>query len=80
VRQIAKLKVSLDPYWQASRRILEVIMASLPAGNGQRVKKASVDEVFFDLSHQVHEAAEYGASLEGGCVGGFRWGASRGGG
>ncbi|RKF81923.1 N-acetyltransferase eso1 [Golovinomyces cichoracearum] len=46
-------KVSLDPYRLESRRILKCIKEYLPA-NHQRVEKASVDEVFIDLSAQVH--------------------------
>ncbi|PNS17957.1 N-acetyltransferase eso1 [Sphaceloma murrayae] len=50
--QIATHKVSLDPYRMESRRILAVIKEVLPAT--QRVEKASIDEVFVDLSAQVH--------------------------
>ncbi|KAF2747239.1 DNA/RNA polymerase [Sporormia fimetaria CBS 119925] len=50
---IATDKVSLDPYRQQSRRILRCIKDSLPEKE-QRVEKASVDEVFLDLSAQVH--------------------------
>ncbi|TDZ38385.1 N-acetyltransferase eso1 [Colletotrichum spinosum] len=46
-------KVSLDPYRLQSRRILAVIKDSLPA-QLQKVEKASIDEVFLDLSAQVH--------------------------
>ncbi|OAA60113.1 sister chromatid cohesion protein Eso1 [Cordyceps fumosorosea ARSEF 2679] len=46
-------KVSLDPYRLESRRILALVRAHLPQ-NLQRVEKASVDEVFLDLSAQVH--------------------------
>ncbi|KAH6688902.1 impB/mucB/samB family protein [Plectosphaerella plurivora] len=46
-------KVSLDPYRLQSRRILDVIKEALPA-NLQKVEKASIDEVFCDLSAQVH--------------------------
>ncbi|KAK7743784.1 DNA-directed DNA polymerase eta rad30 [Cytospora paraplurivora] len=46
-------KVSLDPYRLQSRKILSVIKESLPS-NLQRVEKASIDEVFIDLSAQVH--------------------------
>lgn len=52
-KEIAVRKVSLDPYRIQSRRILEVIKESLPK-DLQRVEKASVDEVFLDLSAQVH--------------------------
>ncbi|KAI1395039.1 sister chromatid cohesion protein Eso1 [Hypoxylon fuscum] len=46
-------KVSLDPYRLQSRKILAVIKESLPS-NLQKVEKASVDEVFVDLSAQIH--------------------------
>ncbi|KAK7946130.1 sister chromatid cohesion protein eso1 [Apiospora aurea] len=46
-------KVSLDPYRLQSRRILALIKESLPA-NLQKVEKASIDEVFVDLSAQIH--------------------------
>ena len=46
-------KVSLDPYRLQSRRILAVIKECLPAGK-QKVEKASIDEVFLDLSAQIH--------------------------
>lgn len=51
---IATHKVSLDPYRLESRRILACIKDVLPPPPGQRVEKASVDEVFLDLSAQVH--------------------------
>ena len=51
---IATHKVSLDPYRLESRRILACIKDVLPAPPVQRVEKASVDEVFLDLSAQVH--------------------------
>lgn len=51
---ISTHKVSLDPYRLESRRILACIKDSLPAPPVQRVEKASVDEVFLDLSAQVH--------------------------
>lgn len=47
-------KVSLDPYRLESRRILATIKDTLPAPPLQRVEKASVDEVFLDLSAQIH--------------------------
>lgn len=50
---IATDKVSLDPYRLQSRRILALIRESLPPAL-QRVEKASIDEVFLDLSAQVH--------------------------
>jgi DNA polymerase eta len=46
-------KVSLDPYRLESRRILACIKEVLPV-KLQRVEKASVDEVFLDLSSHVH--------------------------
>lgn len=52
--QIATHKVSLDPYRLESRRILACIKDVLPAPPMQRVEKASVDEVFLDLSSQIH--------------------------
>ncbi|CAL8577200.1 N-acetyltransferase eso1 [Xanthoria parietina] len=51
---IATHKVSLDPYRLESRRILSTIKDVLPAAPVQRVEKASVDEVFLDLSAQIH--------------------------
>ena len=50
---IAKDKVSLDPYRLQSRKILATIKESLP-NNLQKVEKASIDEVFLDLSAHVH--------------------------
>ncbi|KAI8937924.1 hypothetical protein NX059_005607 [Plenodomus lindquistii] len=52
-KDMATHKVSLDPYRQASRRILQCIKEALP-DKEQRVEKASIDEVFMDLSAQVH--------------------------
>jgi len=52
-KNIATHKVSLDPYRLESRRILACIKEALPASL-QRVEKASVDEVFMDLSAQIH--------------------------
>lgn len=51
---IATHKVSLDPYRLESRRILACIKDTLPATPLQRVEKASVDEVFLDLSSHIH--------------------------
>lgn len=51
---IATHKVSLDPYRLQSRRILACIKDVLSAPPLQRVEKASVDEVFLDLSAQIH--------------------------
>ena len=52
-KNIATHKVSLDPYRLESRWILACIKATLPS-NLQKVEKASVDEVFVDLSAQIH--------------------------
>ncbi|KAK3110496.1 DNA-directed DNA polymerase eta rad30 [Teratosphaeriaceae sp. CCFEE 6253] len=52
-KEIATRKVSLDPYRIQSRRILALIKDCLPQDK-QRVEKASIDEVFIDLSAQVH--------------------------
>ena len=52
--QIANHKVSLDPYRLESRRILACIKETLPAPPLQKVEKASIDEVFLDLSAQIH--------------------------
>lgn len=53
-KEIAVRKVSLDPYRIQSRKILALIKECLPKET-QRVEKASIDEVFLDLSAQVHE-------------------------
>ncbi|KAH0544641.1 hypothetical protein FGG08_001291 [Glutinoglossum americanum] len=53
-KHIATHKVSLDPYRQESRKILAVIKDVLPPLPVQRVEKASIDEVFLDLSSQIH--------------------------
>lgn len=50
---IATHKVSLDPYRLESRKILSTIKESLPS-DLQKVEKASIDEVFLDLSGQIH--------------------------
>jgi len=52
-KNIGTHKVSLDPYRLESRRILACIKDSLPA-NLQKVEKAGIDEVFLDLSSQIH--------------------------
>ncbi|KAI4931831.1 uncharacterized protein J4E92_003727 [Alternaria infectoria] len=52
-RDMATHKVSLDPYRMESRKILKCIKETLPERE-QRVEKASIDEVFMDLSAQVH--------------------------
>ncbi|KAI1811948.1 DNA/RNA polymerase [Poronia punctata] len=46
-------KVSLDPYRLQSRKILALIKQCLPP-DMQKVEKASIDEVFIDLSAQIH--------------------------
>jgi DNA polymerase eta len=50
---IATDKVSLDPYRLESRKILALIKQLLPP-QLQKVEKASIDEVFVDLSAQLH--------------------------
>tara|TARA_R110002003_G_scaffold6_6_gene298 strand:+ start:6348 stop:8516 length:2169 start_codon:yes stop_codon:yes gene_type:complete len=52
-KNMATHKVSLDPYRMECRKILKCIKESLPEKE-QRVEKASIDEVFMDLSAQVH--------------------------
>ncbi|PSN72144.1 DNA/RNA polymerase [Corynespora cassiicola Philippines] len=52
-KHMATHKVSLDPYRKQSRRILKCIKETLPEKE-QRIEKASIDEVFMDLSAQVH--------------------------
>jgi DNA polymerase eta len=47
-------KVSLDPYRFESRKILATIKEVLPAPPIQKVEKAGIDEVFCDLSAQIH--------------------------
>lgn len=47
-------KAALDPYRLESRKSIELIKSILPAPPLQKVEKASVDEVFLDLSAQVH--------------------------
>ena len=46
-------KVSLDPYRLESRKSLKLVKETL-AADKQRVEKASIDEVFLDLSAQIH--------------------------
>ena len=53
-KQIHSEKVSLDPYRLESRKILATIKDVLSAPPVQRVEKASIDEVFLDLSAQIH--------------------------
>jgi DNA polymerase eta len=52
-KNMASHKVSLDPYRMECRRILKCIKETLPEKE-QRVEKASIDEVFMDLSAQIH--------------------------
>ena len=52
-KDMATHKVSLDPYRMESRKILKCIKDALPEKE-QRVEKASIDEVFMDLSAQVY--------------------------
>jgi DNA polymerase eta len=52
-KEMASRKVSLDPYRIESKRILSIVKEFLPADK-QRVEKASIDEVFLDLSAHVH--------------------------
>ncbi|RMZ80504.1 hypothetical protein DV737_g2949, partial [Chaetothyriales sp. CBS 132003] len=47
-------KVSLDPYRLESRKSLALVKEVLPPAPVQRVEKASIDEVFLDLSAQIH--------------------------
>lgn len=48
-------KAALDPYRLQSRRAIDLIKGELPPSPLQRVEKASIDEVFLDLSAQVPE-------------------------
>lgn len=48
-------KVSLDPYRLESRKSLTLVKEVLPPAPIQRVEKASIDEVFLDLSAQIHQ-------------------------
>lgn len=54
-KNMATHKVSLDAYRLQSRRILATIKETLPTPPMQKVEKASIDEVFLDLSAQVHQ-------------------------
>lgn len=47
-------KSALDPYRLCSRKCFKFIQSLLPNEPVQRVEKASIDEVFLDLSAQVH--------------------------
>ncbi|KAK0653444.1 putative N-acetyltransferase [Cercophora samala] len=64
---IATDKVSLDPYRLESRRIMRIIKEHLPGGSLQKVEKASIDEVFLDLTAHVREIMleRYGEELGG---------------
>lgn len=53
-KNMATHKVSLDPYRLESRKILATIKEFLPAAPLSKVEKASIDEVFLDLSAHVH--------------------------
>lgn len=53
-KHISTDKVSLDPYRLESRKSLALIKEFLPAPPIQRVEKASIDEVFLDLSAHIH--------------------------
>ncbi|OCT54900.1 N-acetyltransferase eso1 [Cladophialophora carrionii] len=48
-------KVSLDPYRLESRKSLALVKEALPPAPIQKVEKASIDEVFLDLSAQIHQ-------------------------
>jgi DNA polymerase eta len=52
-RHIHTDKVSLDPYRLESRKSLALVKEILPPS--QKVEKASIDEVFLDLSAQIHQ-------------------------
>lgn len=47
-------KAALDPYRLQSRTAFDLIKSKLPASPMQKVEKASIDEVYLDLSAQVH--------------------------
>lgn len=47
-------KAALDPYRIQSRKAFDLIKSKLPPSPVQRVEKASIDEVFCDLSVQVY--------------------------
>ena len=48
-------KAALDPYRKESRKAFELIKSKLPEPPRQRVEKASIDEIFLDLTQQVHD-------------------------
>ncbi|KAJ4514322.1 N-acetyltransferase eso1 [Exophiala dermatitidis] len=54
-RHIHTDKVSLDPYRLESRRTLALLKEILPPPPVQKVEKASIDEVFLDLSAQIYQ-------------------------
>ncbi|KAK5072028.1 N-acetyltransferase eso1 [Lithohypha guttulata] len=47
-------KAALDPYRLQSRKAFDLIKSMLPGPPVQKVEKASIDEVFLDLSAQVY--------------------------
>lgn len=47
-------KSSLDYYRLQSRKAIAVIKNALPESSHQKIEKASIDEIFLDLSAQVH--------------------------
>lgn len=47
-------KAALDPYRLQSRKAFDLIKTKLPPPPVQKVEKASIDEVFLDLSAQVY--------------------------
>ena len=53
-QDMATDKAALDPYRKQSRKAFELIKSLLPASPLQKVEKASIDEVFVDLSAHVH--------------------------
>ncbi|KAG9194398.1 DNA polymerase eta [Alternaria panax] len=54
-KHMATDKSALDPYRLQSRKCFEFIRSLLADEPVQRVEKASIDEVFLDLSAQVHQ-------------------------
>jgi DNA polymerase eta len=54
IQHMATDKSSLDYYRLQSRRALEVVKKTLSCGPNAKVEKASIDEIFVDLSTQVH--------------------------
>jgi DNA polymerase eta len=53
-KHIATHKVSLDPYRMESKKIFAAVTEALPAPPLQKVEKAGIDELFLDLSAQIH--------------------------